>query len=106
MHRSTERILTTHVGSLVRPLPVLKIMRALSSGESVNPEQFDTTVKAAVADVVKKQVEAGVDIPSDGEFARQGFSQYIWHRVAGLEPREVRPDEDVWGGRPEAEMFP
>ena len=88
MKRSEKRILTTHVGSLVRP-PELK------GGKSGDPE----TVERATAEVVKKQAEIGLDIISDGEFGKSSWSSYVLSRMKGFEvrPDQLRPVE--WLGR-------
>jgi len=70
MKRSTERILTTHTGSLVRPPALLELVRARKDGRPVDPGTFDATLKRSVGDVVKRQVEAGIDVPNDGEFGK------------------------------------
>ena len=67
------RILTTHVGSLARPHDLLDVMKAMASRESFDGGGFDKRVRNAVADVVRKQVECGIDIPTDGEQGKPGF---------------------------------
>ena len=74
MKRSTERILTTHTGSLPRPTDLTTTLEALDAGTAPDPEAFDARVRRAVADIVRKQVEAGVDIVSDGEQGKVGYS--------------------------------
>ncbi len=76
--------------------------------EPYNDEQFAGDVQSGIEDVVRKQAEIGIDIPSDGEYGRQGFRGYINERLSGLEPREPRPDEVPFGalGFPEREEFP
>ena len=73
MKRSTDRILTTHVGSLVRPPEVLEDILLKVAGKTVDDAGFQAKVKAGVAAVVRKQAEIGVDIPSDGEFSKPTF---------------------------------
>jgi 5-methyltetrahydropteroyltriglutamate--homocysteine methyltransferase len=104
--RSTDRILTTHVGSLVRPVPVLKAMRERVMHRPYDQAVFERDVRQAVADVVDEQVKVGIDIPNDGEFWRQGFVNYIHDRLDGIEPRELDPGEDVWANRREYPHFP
>ncbi len=70
MQRSTERILTTHVGSLVRPPEIMALMEAKTKGQPAPQAQFDATVSKAVAEVVQKQAEVGIDVVSDGEYAK------------------------------------
>lgn len=83
------RIRTTHVGSMPRPQAVVDLLFAQDRGEAVDTEEFDQTIEAAVADVVAKQVAAGVDIPSDGEMSKISYATYIRHRLTGFEPGEV-----------------
>lgn len=85
MKRSTDRILTTHVGSLIRPLNVLEGMMATVLGEPVDEAQFQRDVRQGVADVVAKQAEIGIDIPSDGEISKPSFHNYVVARLGGLE---------------------
>jgi 5-methyltetrahydropteroyltriglutamate--homocysteine methyltransferase len=93
MKRSTQRILTTHVGSLVRPQVILESIVAEASGKPVDKEVFAAMVRDGVKDVVHKQAEVGIDIPSDGEYSKPGFSAYVTERLDGLEsrPREAAP---------------
>ena len=97
MKRSEKRILTTHVGSLVRP----QILRDLAPAgqEPPDPEKYNTQLRQSVADVVKKQAEVGIDIVSDGEYGKASWAAYILKRISGF---EIRPDqirEFVWLGR-------
>src|SRR5262249_11187219 len=86
MKRSTDRILTTHVGSLVRPPEVVEVMRAKDSGQ-LDAVQVAARVRDAVAAVVKRQADCGVDIPSDGEYSKSSFSGYANDRLTGFERR-------------------
>jgi 5-methyltetrahydropteroyltriglutamate--homocysteine methyltransferase len=88
MKRSSERILTTHVGSLVRPAPVAEVLRAESIGQAYDEVTFEKTLTPFVADVVRKQAEVGVDIPSDGEFGKVMWTRYVIERLGGIERRE------------------
>lgn len=85
MKRSTDRILTTHVGSLVRPPEVVAGMRARENGLPYEEDAFAQDLRAAVADVVRTQTTIGIDVPSDGEFGKRGWYQYLSERLAGLE---------------------
>ena len=80
-----SRILATHVGSLPRPQEVVELLVAKDRGEPFDEAIFDTTMRAAVADVVGKQLEAGVDILSDGEMSKIGYATYVRHRLSGFE---------------------
>ena len=100
MKRSTDRILTTHVGSLVRPPGVVEIMGAKESGQAYDQEELASRVRIAVREVVQKQVEAGVDILSDGEYGKPSFSGYVNERLSGFERRPRDPQESPllnWG---------
>ena len=86
MKRSTDRILTTHVGSLVRPPDVLEDILLMVARKSVDRAAFEAKVKAGVAAVVRRQAEVGIDIPSDGEFSKPSFTSYVSERLGGLGP--------------------
>ena len=95
MQTSTDRILTTHVGSLPRPKNVSDMLFAREQGTHVDPAAFDAAVTEAVADVVARQKQAGVDIPSDGEMSKISYATYIAERLTGFEgdsPRRVPAD--------------
>jgi 5-methyltetrahydropteroyltriglutamate--homocysteine methyltransferase len=86
MIRSTDRIRTTHVGSLARPRALLDLMRAAAEGRPVDPAELAETERQAVADVVARQRAAGLDMISDGEQTKTGFYAYIGQRLSGFEP--------------------
>src|SRR5215468_1368932 len=89
MKRSTDRILTTHVGSLIRPPELLELLRAQQSGQG-DKRAYEECLKTSVATVVKRQAEAGIDIVSDGEFGKNiSWSQYALERLSGFERRKV-----------------
>jgi 5-methyltetrahydropteroyltriglutamate--homocysteine methyltransferase len=106
MKRSTERILTTFVGSLARPADLLEIMKAKEAGQPYDPEALATRVRSAVAEVVRHQAEAGVDIVTDGEQGKPGFIAYVSERLTGFEPRATSPREGPWVGSREEIAFP
>jgi methionine synthase II (cobalamin-independent) len=86
--RSEHRILTTHVGSLVRPPELLAILETLYAGKPVSGAELDAALERAVTDVVKHQADCGVDIVSDGEYGKShSWSQYIIERLQGFERR-------------------
>jgi len=87
--RSSERILTTHVGSLVRPPEILESILAQVSHQPYDQTAFEEQVREGVKDVVRKQAEVGIDIPSDGEYSKPSFAGYVTERLAGLESRPV-----------------
>ncbi|MCW5771667.1 MAG: cobalamin-independent methionine synthase II family protein [Rhodospirillaceae bacterium] len=105
MPRSTNRILTSHVGSLPRPKPLLDLMKARLTGEGgpVDEAAYQRTVTQAVADIVKQQVECGIDIVADGEMSKSGFYMYARQRLSGFEPR---PDEKIDLFKAERDAFP
>jgi 5-methyltetrahydropteroyltriglutamate--homocysteine methyltransferase len=89
-----NRILTTHVGSLIRPPQLLQFIRLRQNGEPYDPAAYDSCLKAAVAEVVGRQAQAGIDLPSDGEFGKSiSWSQYALERLSGFERRPARPGE-------------
>jgi 5-methyltetrahydropteroyltriglutamate--homocysteine methyltransferase len=87
MKRSTDRILTTHCGSLARPKDLLVLMKAKVNAEPYDETAFSRLVQSAVAEVIHKQVESGVDIVTDGEQGKPGFFAYVRERLAGFEPK-------------------
>ena len=91
MKTSTERILTTHVGSLPRPQDVVDLLFAQDRGEPVDQARFDAVMERGVADAIGKQVESGVDIVSDGETSKISYATYIRHRLTGFEGDSARP---------------
>lgn len=82
--RSTERILTTHVGSLPRPASLLELIMARYGGEPVLPEALERELEQTQDMLVRRQLEAGVDVPSEGEISKSGFTQYVHDRFAGF----------------------
>ena len=95
MTRSTHRILTTHVGSLIRPEPLLDCLRARQSGQGYDAAEHDRVLASSVADVVGEQTRAGIDIPNDGEFGKTiSWSQYALERLSGFERRPAKPGAD------------
>src|SRR5712692_6115691 len=77
MQHSTDRILTTHAGSLARPADLLEMVRAKEAGQPYDHAALAARVRAAVAEVVGKQIDAGVDVVSDGEQGKPGFDTYV-----------------------------
>ncbi|MGA8400744.1 MAG: hypothetical protein WB697_12705 [Stellaceae bacterium] len=95
MKTSTDRILTTHVGSLPRPAALREVLVKKDKGEPYDKAALDRAVKQAVADIVRRQAETGVDIVDDGEMSKPGYSTYIADRLtgfAGHEPAKPRLD--------------
>src|SRR5262245_15971190 len=86
MKRSERRILTTHCGSLARPLDLLDLMKARLAGEPYDEAAYARRVRSAVAESVRRQVECGIDVPTDGEQGKPGFFAYVRERLTGFEP--------------------
>lgn len=84
MKLSTDRILTTHVGSLPRTGPITDLLLRKERGEPYEQAEFDRAMRDAVVDVVKRQVDAGIDVVSDGETSKIGYATYIKDRLSGF----------------------
>ena len=93
MQRSSDRILTTHVGSLVRPMSIRNIMTARDHGQSYDEAAYDRILKEEVANVVRQQADVGIDIVSDGEYGKAGWIRYVAERLGGFVHREFRPGD-------------
>ena len=106
MKQSTERILTTHVGSLPRPPDLLEMIQAKEQGQPFNAAGLAGRVKSAVDEVVRKQAAAGIDILADGEMGRFGFIPYVNERLTGLEARPSPGREGTWARSREHLAFP
>jgi 5-methyltetrahydropteroyltriglutamate--homocysteine methyltransferase len=91
---------------LARPADLIETLKAKESGQSYNHETFDTQVRGAVAEAVRRQVEAGVDVVSDGEQGKAGFVNYIGERLAGFEPCPSPLRAGPWVGSREVMDFP
>src|SRR5579871_5631138 len=102
MKASSQRILTTHVGSLPRPKPLLDQMRNMLEGRGDDLDYADA-LREAVVDGVRQQVAHGIDVVTDGEQGKTGFSRYITDRLDGFEARP-RPAGSGFG--PEVADFP
>jgi 5-methyltetrahydropteroyltriglutamate--homocysteine methyltransferase len=87
LQQNTDRIQTTHVGSLPRPHDLLDMMKAKFAGQSFDEQRYEATLARAVKDVVRRQVDCGLDIVTDGEFSKPGFFTYIQERLEGFEAR-------------------
>jgi 5-methyltetrahydropteroyltriglutamate--homocysteine methyltransferase len=97
MKRSTGRILTTHVGSLIRPPALQEFLRAKQAGKPYDQAAYQKCLADSVAEVVHKQAEIGIDVISDGEFGKSiSWSQYVLERLSGFERRPIKSS----GGNP------
>ena len=92
MKRSVDRILTTHVGSLIRPQPLQAFLRAKQGGKPFDREAYERCLSESVAAIVRRQAEVGIDVVSDGEFGKSiSWSQYALERLSGFERRPIEP---------------
>src|SRR5579872_824427 len=103
LQQNKDRIQTTHIGSLPRPHGVLDLLKAKLTGKPYDPNALDAAVAKAVAEVVKKQVECGIDFVTDGEMSKAGFFTYIRERLEGF---EARPNQKRRGFEREVAAFP
>jgi 5-methyltetrahydropteroyltriglutamate--homocysteine methyltransferase len=87
MNHSTDRILTTHCGSLPRPKDLLDLMKAKINGDPYDAGAYAARIRTAVSEIVRQQVDCGIDVPTDGEQGKQGFFAYVTERLTGFEPR-------------------
>ena len=92
---SADRILTTHAGSLPRPDDLVDLIWAQQEGREVDPAELESCIESAVAEVVAKQREAGIDLISDGEMSKTGFSTYVNERFSGFDGRAEFQADDV-----------
>jgi 5-methyltetrahydropteroyltriglutamate--homocysteine methyltransferase len=91
MRRSEDRILTTHVGSIPRPPALRDLLVRQDHGEAIDAGALEREAEAAVRHVVRRQLEAGIDVGNDGEQPRQGFSTYVVDRMQGFGGESTRP---------------
>jgi 5-methyltetrahydropteroyltriglutamate--homocysteine methyltransferase len=106
MKRSSDRILTTHVGSLPRPADLLDVVQAQEQGKPVDAQAHATRLRAAVGEIVRKQIELGIDIVDDGEFGKPSFVSYVNERLGGFEADTEVPRGSPWANSREAKSFP
>jgi 5-methyltetrahydropteroyltriglutamate--homocysteine methyltransferase len=103
LQQNTDRIQTTHMGSLPRPHDVLDLLKAKFAGQTVDQAVLDATIARAVKESVTKQVECGIDVVTDGEFSKAGFFTYIRQRLDGYEDR---PNQKLLLFQQEVAAFP
>jgi len=103
IQQNIDRIQTTHIGSLPRPHAVLDMMKAKFAGQPYDKKTYDATITKAVADSVRKQVDCGIDIVTDGEVSKPGFFTYIQERLEGF---ESRPKQKMLLFQQEVAAFP
>jgi 5-methyltetrahydropteroyltriglutamate--homocysteine methyltransferase len=105
--RSEKRILATHVGSLVRPPALLEFIRRKSRGEPYDERAYGACLAASVREVVAQQKQAGIDVPSDGEFGKQiSWSQYALERLSGFERRKIERSANPFARGADRARFP
>ena len=93
MKRSSDRILTTHVGSLIRPPDLQDFLRLKQAGKPYDEQAYQRCLTQSVAAVVRQQAETGVDVVSDGEFGKSiSWSQYVLERLSGFERRPIKSE--------------
>jgi 5-methyltetrahydropteroyltriglutamate--homocysteine methyltransferase len=106
MKRSADRILTTHVGSLIRPPELLEVVRARQNGEPVGEHAYEQCLQHSVAEVVRRQAQAGIDVVDDGEFGKStSWSLYALKRLSGFEERQIKPGADPFARGADRERF-
>jgi 5-methyltetrahydropteroyltriglutamate--homocysteine methyltransferase len=101
MKTSTDRILTTHTGSLPRPKPLIDLILRRERDEAITAAALEAEVSTATDEVLAKQVTAGIDVVSDGEMSKPSYTMYIRHRVTGIEPdpRAAQKGRDIMMAR-------
>ena len=101
MKTSTDRILTTHTGSLPRPKLLIDLILRREKDDAITAQALETDVTKATDDIVAKQLAAGIDVVSDGEMSKPSYTMYIRHRVTGIapDPRAAEKGRDIMIGR-------
>ena len=103
IQQNTDRIQTTHIGSLPRPHALLDVLKAKFNGQPYDEKKYEALLAESAKETVRKQVECGIDIVTDGEFSKPGFFTYIQERLEGF---ERRPDQKMKLFQKEVEAFP
>jgi 5-methyltetrahydropteroyltriglutamate--homocysteine methyltransferase len=103
IQQNTDHIQTTHIGSLPRPHDLLDLLKAKYAGQPYDQAKLDSTIAKSVADSVRKQVDCGIEIVTDGEFSKPGFFSYIRERFEGF---ESRPGQKLLIFQQEVAAFP
>jgi 5-methyltetrahydropteroyltriglutamate--homocysteine methyltransferase len=106
MKRSTDRILSTHVGSLIRPPELQDFLRAKEAGRPFDARAYGACLAASVAEIVRRQAQAGIDVVSDGEFGKSiSWSQYVLERLSGFERRPFKAGGNTFQRGADREKF-
>src|SRR5579871_4398575 len=107
MKRSTDRMLTTHVGSLPRPADLLQMVADRAGGKPVDESALKLSTQAAVKEIVRKQTEdVGLDVIDDGEQSKPSFSSYVIERLSGIEMKPAEGPVGGWLNTREGHSFP
>jgi 5-methyltetrahydropteroyltriglutamate--homocysteine methyltransferase len=107
LKRSDKRILTTHVGSLIRPPELIQFLRAKRNRDSYDEDDYQRCLADSVAEIVRHQAKIGLDVISDGEFGKSiSWSQYVLERLAGFESRPSTSGHDPYAYGADRQRFP
>src|SRR5262245_20984744 len=98
MNRSTDRSLTTHAGSLPRPAELLAAIGGREEGKPVDEQANEARVRDAVKEIVRKQIELGIDVIDDGEYSKPSFVTYVNERLGGFEVDKEAKPRSPWAG--------
>ena len=101
-----NRILTTHVGSLIRPPEVLSFLDKIASGRDYDADAYAECLRTSVSEIVRHQIEVGLDIVDDGEIGKASWITYLYERVSGLEMRTVEREGSVLPPSRDRQAFP
>ncbi|HEV8393716.1 MAG TPA: cobalamin-independent methionine synthase II family protein [Vicinamibacterales bacterium] len=103
---TVDRILTTHVGSLIRPPEVLAYLDEIERGGEIDDTARDATLTHAVAELVHQQTAAGIDVVSDGEVGKVNWISYLYERLSGLEVKAQKPGASFMPPSRDRQQFP
>jgi 5-methyltetrahydropteroyltriglutamate--homocysteine methyltransferase len=106
MRRSSERIITTHAGSLPRPADLIDAVAATQQGKPLDDKAHAARLRIAVREIVARQIGLGLDVIDDGEFGKPSFVSYVNERFDGFEPDPEASRQGAWAGSREARSFP
>jgi 5-methyltetrahydropteroyltriglutamate--homocysteine methyltransferase len=106
MKRSTDRILTTHAGSLPRPADLLAMVEAKQDGKPFDGARYEARLTESVGEIVRRQFEIGIDVVDDGEYGKPGFVNYVNDRLSGFSVDAERTGRSPWEGSREVKSFP
>jgi 5-methyltetrahydropteroyltriglutamate--homocysteine methyltransferase len=101
-----SRILTTHAGSLIRPPEIVSYLHKIGAGEEIDEAAYGETIRTSVNDIVKKQIEVGLDVIDDGEIGKASWITYLYERVSGLETRQLEREGSMLPPSRDRQAFP